>query len=81
MEKEEYKGRFKPKFTTDPYHCKCCKKYYKSLMKHLGQQPKCKLEYSDVEFQDLKAQMKSISESKNGLARCVPAKPAKPAHF
>lgn len=63
MEKEKYKRRFKPKFSTDPYHCKCCKKYYKSLLKHLGQQPKCKLEYSDEEFQDLKTQMKSISES------------------
>ena len=63
MEKKEYKGKFKPKFTTDPNHCKCCKKYYKSLLKHLGQQPICKLDYSDEEFDDLKAQMTSISDS------------------
>ena len=60
---EIVKEKFKPKFTTDPYHCKGCKKYYKSLLKHLGQQPKCKLDYSDEEFDDLKAQITSISIS------------------
>ena len=64
MEKEEYNGRFKQKYTNDPYHCKCCQKFFKSLLKHLGQQPKCKLEYSDKEFDNLKAQMKSISDTK-----------------
>ena len=64
MEKEEYNGRFKQKYTNDPYHCKCCQKFFKSLLKHLGQQPKCKLEYSDKEFDNLKAQMQSISDTK-----------------
>ena len=69
MEKEEYKERFKPKYVTDPYHCKCCQKYYKSLLKHLGRQAKCKLQYSDQDFDDLKAQIQSISQQKEKIRK------------
>ena len=43
--------------------CKNCKKYYKSLLKHLGQIKLCKNSYSEQEIQKLKINIKSVSNS------------------
>ena len=43
--------------------CKNCMKYYKSLLKHLGQIKLCKNSYSEQEIQKLKINIKSVSNS------------------
>ena len=43
--------------------CKNCKKYYKSLLKHLGQKKQCKNFYSEQELKEVKVNIKSASNS------------------
>ena len=69
METKAYEGKYKRKLAIDASNCKNCQKSFKSLLQHLGKQPKCKLAYSDKDLKDLQTLTKSISDSKEKMRK------------
>ena len=69
METKAYEGKYKRKLEIDASNCKNCQKSFKSLLQHIGKQPKCKLAYSDKDLKDLQTLTKLISDSKEKIRK------------